>query len=179
MKNEEHLKIKLTKNLLRNALLQLITEKGQLSVKNICERAGVHRSTFYLHYKSPEELLDKIGNDFIKRTTLMIEPQKELKDIRKLILEYLKEVKQNKELLYVLLVSEEGAVFRTKVSSQITKLFPEKYLSKAYGNEKEYAIAYMVSGCMELQARWLTNQFDLSENDMADLILRLTTGLMK
>lgn len=48
-----------TRQLLRDALLDLIIEKGyeDISIQNITERANVARPTFYLHYKDKEELL--------------------------------------------------------------------------------------------------------------------------
>lgn len=41
------------------ALLSLLSEKdfGYITVKDVCTRAGVNRSTFYLHYENTAELL--------------------------------------------------------------------------------------------------------------------------
>ena len=43
------------------ALLQLLEKKdfAFISVKEICQKAGVHRSTFYLHYENTNELLEE------------------------------------------------------------------------------------------------------------------------
>ena len=46
--------------LLMDEALLLILEKKEyeyITVKEICEKAGVNRSTFYLHYNSMDELL--------------------------------------------------------------------------------------------------------------------------
>jgi AcrR family transcriptional regulator len=50
-----------TQRQLRDVLVELSLEKGyeQISVKDIVERAGIDRSTFYLHFKSKEELFNK------------------------------------------------------------------------------------------------------------------------
>lgn len=44
---------------MRQALLALMTERGWegINVQDVCERADVARSTFYLHYASKDELL--------------------------------------------------------------------------------------------------------------------------
>lgn len=41
------------------AFLELLGEKDfpYITVKEICSRAGVNRSTFYLHYETIEDLL--------------------------------------------------------------------------------------------------------------------------
>jgi len=48
-----------TRKALRNALFELIKEKGfdAISVEEITERANLGRATFYLHYKDKEDLL--------------------------------------------------------------------------------------------------------------------------
>ena len=48
-----------TQRLLREALIRLIHERGwdQITVQDVCERADVGRSTFYVHFADKEELL--------------------------------------------------------------------------------------------------------------------------
>jgi AcrR family transcriptional regulator len=52
-------RIQRTKKALRNALVELIQEKGYdaVSVEEITQRADLGRATFYLHYKDKEDLL--------------------------------------------------------------------------------------------------------------------------
>ncbi len=48
-----------TRQMLRNALLELIDEKGyeSVTVQEITDRADLSRATFYLHFKDKDELL--------------------------------------------------------------------------------------------------------------------------
>lgn len=56
--------------LMDEALIQLINEKDYdyITITEICKRAGVNRSTFYLHYETVDDLLKeaikKIDDDF-------------------------------------------------------------------------------------------------------------------
>ncbi len=52
-------RVQRTRQLLRDALMALIVEKGYdaISVQDITDHANVARPTFYLHYKDKEELL--------------------------------------------------------------------------------------------------------------------------
>lgn len=49
-----------TRNLLQQAFIQIVSEKGfhAVSVQDIAERAGVNRTTFYLHFPDKYALLD-------------------------------------------------------------------------------------------------------------------------
>ena len=57
-----------TKNYMRNAILDLITERGEfnsIQINEIADKADVARSTFYLHYADKEELLyDALNYEF-------------------------------------------------------------------------------------------------------------------
>jgi AcrR family transcriptional regulator len=50
-----------TARLMNQALIQLLEEKdiGYISIKEICEKAGVNRSTFYLHYETIGDLIEE------------------------------------------------------------------------------------------------------------------------
>lgn len=48
-----------TRSALRNALLDLIVERGwdDIAIQDLCERANIGRSTFYTHYTNKDALL--------------------------------------------------------------------------------------------------------------------------
>ena len=58
-KNKLDPRAKRSRQWMRAALLELINEKGyeKTSITDITDRAGLSRPTFYLHYKSKEEIL--------------------------------------------------------------------------------------------------------------------------
>ena len=60
-------RIQRTRQGLRNALLELIKEKGYdfISVEEITRRANLGRATFYLHYKDKEDLLVDEFNEIV------------------------------------------------------------------------------------------------------------------
>ncbi|HEX2906841.1 MAG TPA: TetR family transcriptional regulator, partial [Phototrophicaceae bacterium] len=57
----EDLRVRRTRKLLQQALIELTVEKGfaAVTVRDITERAMVNRSTFYRHYLDKYELLDQ------------------------------------------------------------------------------------------------------------------------
>lgn len=51
------------------AFLELLEKKdfAYITVKEICEKAGVNRSTFYLHYETVNDLLEESARHIIDR----------------------------------------------------------------------------------------------------------------
>lgn len=94
------------------AFLDLLAEKDfeYITVKDICKRAGVNRSTFYLHYETIADLLDEsveyMSNSFLKYFSendiglkINNSPLDELMFIKPdYIMPYLSYIKDNKKL---------------------------------------------------------------------------------
>jgi AcrR family transcriptional regulator len=67
-------RVQRTRKALRNALLELIKEKGydSISVEEITQHANLGRATFYLHYKDKEDLLVDEFNEIVNERARMI-----------------------------------------------------------------------------------------------------------
>ena len=52
---------------MNEAFLELLEKKdfAYITVKEICEKAGVNRSTFYLHYETINDLLEESAQHII------------------------------------------------------------------------------------------------------------------
>lgn len=65
-KKKEDLRIRRTRKLLSGALIDLMKKKPfeKITVRDICDTAMVHRSTFYTHFSDKYELLQYCLGDF-------------------------------------------------------------------------------------------------------------------
>lgn len=78
-------RIERTRQLLRDALLALIAEKGyhNITVQDVTDRANVARTTFYLHYKDIDDLLftsmadiyEQLLSQWMQRTPSLLESE--------------------------------------------------------------------------------------------------------
>lgn len=68
-------RVQITKQMLKTAILELLREKSidKITVKELCDRAGLNRGTFYLHYDSPIALLKDIENQFLEENTKLFQ----------------------------------------------------------------------------------------------------------
>ncbi len=60
-----------TRQMLRDALIDLIEERGLegLTVRDLTQRAGLNRGTFYLHYRDIQDLLEQSKEEVLKGLT--------------------------------------------------------------------------------------------------------------
>ena len=56
-------RVQKTREQLKHALTELLKTQPfeRVTVKSICDKAGVNRSTFYVHYSCPRDLIDEIA----------------------------------------------------------------------------------------------------------------------
>ena len=64
---QENQRIRLTKRLLQEALLELLENKdlNAIEVSELCRTAGINRTTFYNHYNNVGDLFEELESEFI------------------------------------------------------------------------------------------------------------------
>ncbi len=67
LKNPEDRRARRTRRLLRESLLELLEEKrfGEISIRDVTDRADVNRTTFYLHYTDTAQLLRSVEEELL------------------------------------------------------------------------------------------------------------------
>lgn len=124
-------RIQRTQQLLRDALIELIVEKGydDVSIQDIADRANVARTTFYLHYRDKEELLLnsmlEIYDDLAANMEKPLLPNGLLPDGTPAEIVIFQHVEQNAALYHVLLVKPGFGVFINRAIDYLAVMFEE------------------------------------------------------
>lgn len=154
------------------AFLTLLEKKdfAYITVKEICEAAGVNRSTFYLHYETLADLLAESAQYIIDRfvqampqdTAAFLEqlPTRPLEELYLVTPEYLTP--------YLTYIREHRRVFRVAVEQAAVLRMQEAYhglnqhvltpiLARFHvpPADREYLMAFYLSGLMAIIDRWL------------------------
>ncbi|MFC4618503.1 TetR/AcrR family transcriptional regulator [Camelliibacillus cellulosilyticus] len=68
-------RVKRTRQMLRDALIELILEKNykDITVRDITDRATLNRATFYLHYRDKDELMKQSADEVLEELTSSLE----------------------------------------------------------------------------------------------------------
>ena len=167
MKNSES-KYFNTSLLMNEALLFLLEKKDFefITIKEICEKAGVSRSTFYLHYNSIDDLLIETVEMINKRFHDSF--NNEVLDVHNLdkdrlflidddhIIPYLKFVKLNKRIYKV--IHNKPYIFKNedafeKMYDELFKIILDKY--HVPDDEKEYTFAFFSFGLVAIIQKWV------------------------
>lgn len=184
--NKHESKYANTARLMQQALLGLLSEKefDYITVSEVCKRAGVNRSTFYLHYQGMYELLSETLEQnmqaFFRRfsennmdTVDLETPDKEqLIFIRPAYLSlYLNYIKENKKLYSVSMKYPE--LFQIdKITEQTYHriIFPVLDRFRVKKEEQKYVAAYYIGGIQAIVRAWIMDDCRADVEDMAALI---------
>ncbi len=168
--NRSESKFKNTAVRMQQALIDLLEEKdlNDISITDICEKAGVNRSTFYAHYENLYDLLKEtqesaiteffdslnsdIGpSDFSKMSAdelIFISPQ--------YLVPYLKFIKKNRRLYEVYNNSNVFAVGEMD-KQLIENIFVPIYAKNGVTDRRvvEYMSHYFISGVSAITMEWV------------------------
>ena len=106
-------RVRFTRSALREALIDLILEKPLVSitVKDICARADINRSTFYLHFKDVTDILrtteDEIIEHMHEHAPMHERECRDLQEIKGFFIDFLEQIRSNPRICMMLLLLSE------------------------------------------------------------------------
>lgn len=175
-------RVRRTRNLLGNALLELIQEKKfeQITIQDISDRADLNRATFYLHYGNKEELLADSLESYFDTLVEQITPltlEKPIWDNPEVDEMVFAHVAEHAELYRVLLGENGMGYVINRVIDYIAQ-FSALQLQTGLGDVEPHApieiIARHVAGSLyALLTWWLINDMPYTPREMAEMTTRL------
>ncbi len=174
------------------ALLELLEKKDfeYLTVKEICEKAGVNRSTFYLHYENTADLLAEatryVADQFL---TYFAEDKKIAFDPRECPAERLIFVSSDYIIPYLTYIKENQRIFQTSLK-QLGAMGFEAYYSRMFRHifdpilerfgvepsKRQYVMKFYLTGITAIAMEWLKNGCRESIDAICEIIVECTVG---
>lgn len=176
MERKENRRVMLTKRMLKNALIELLKEKDlyHISIRELCERADVNRTTFYKYYGSQFDLLTDMEGDiiaFINKT--VTKNQANIETTIQILCKYLE---SNLEFARLLINNNIDPSFPEKLFSLDT--IKESFIKNCFGKydaiEMEYLFNFITYGAFRIICMWLNREERESPEKLAAMIKRIT-----
>lgn len=182
MNTPDNQRSRLTKKLLKQSYLELMcsTPVSKITVKDICLGAEVNRSTFYLHYSEPNDILKELEDETVARTaeflTSIGAQTKAPAGAKDYLLSFLKYIRSSDELFRALLVRNSDPHFRRKLQAVAENMVETAFDFEIPPEYKSCAFQYIFSGSIELLTDWIRNDYAVSEHTMCDILYLLCEG---
>ncbi len=171
-----------TRQMLREALVALIIERGYdaISIADIADKAGLRRATFYLHYRSKEELLLNLlretVDEFIQNFQVKSDdPFGKEHQQRENCLTF--EFVKARANLYRAILSGQGAAQATRaVREHLAARIRERHLREKPGASLpvEVLANYLAAVKLNMIIWWLEQDMPYPPQEMASMVTQLT-----
>ena len=145
-------RVQFTKTALRDAMIELICEKPltSITVKDVCARADINRSTFYLHYKDVDSLLVAVEDYAIEYIQSHFKGLGNAFDELVGFLTYMKNTPRLRNLFFVLAGERGDPRFTRRLQELTFQTFERRWLehlpSSGLDDEKTLVYSYVQPG---------------------------------
>ncbi len=171
------------------AFISLLEYKSlkYITVKEICEKAGVNRSTFYLHYETIDDLLnesvDFVNNKFFEHFN--VDSDEFIKSIEKrsakelifitpeYLVPYLTFIKDNKQIFKSVVNQSKHLGYNQTFKKMFNHIF-NPILAKFNfpEDERKYILIFYIKGIMAVIMEWIKNGCDAPIDKICNIIIK-------
>ncbi len=178
MEKNENRRSKLTRRIFRDSLKELLLEKnfGRISVREICERADMNRSTFYAHYVDQSDLLRDVEDEFLSCLKDAI-CQTGSREFMERYLDFLQFICTNGKLFLLLTAQNMNVRFRDRIIETVCTLLQSTGTANPDDLFFTQKISYAAAGSLLLIEKWVDGTTPAAVEDMAKLLLQLYSGI--
>ena len=180
MNVKDNQRTRLSKKMFHNALLELMEENGgieKISVRELCARAELNRSTFYAHYTEPREVLLEAEEEILSETSDHIRKigAEQTGGGREYLASFFRYIRENGKTFRMLLVTAADPDFKSRFM-QISLLQLFKHLQLDMDPDKQQFIySYLLNGSFGVITQWIRSDYATPVSEIVDLLLTLNS----
>jgi AcrR family transcriptional regulator len=154
-----------------------------LSIKDICEHAGLSRSTFYTYYRNQYDLLRQIEEQTFIEADKVLQPYRRKikktgsREIAVILQDTLQFIANNGDSIQVLLSENGDSDFQKKFLRKGIESFGQFTEANSFKlqdkKDARYGSVFIVGGVLALIQEWLKNGMDIPAPQLARLLTRI------
>lgn len=186
MATKEYSCVRRTKAAFENSLAALSKERplSKITIKMLCEHAGLSRNAFYFHYSDINALVSEIEDGIVSEALSNFDEYKEMgfpKNVRATIVSLIELIDSRRDVCEMLLDHSDTFVARmSDAFCDFNFQYFEEYHGKENVNRASFDCFYMFisSGFYGLLKHWLDNPDKISKSELVGLTYLLIKRLL-
>ncbi len=175
-------RVRYTQMIIKKAFWELLKQKpvNKITVREICDRAEINRSTFYKHYSDCYDLLDKLKEEALTRLDGLMADM-EGTGTMPVLLTILETVKNNANTFKLISPKEYGVEFARKAVQRCYQ-YLDLHLTISPKREwdegqKEINRAFLVGGICGVIEQWMQRGYKEPPEQIAAAIMELSESV--
>jgi len=182
IESEEDRRVRKTKKALRESLAELLMEKSiqNITVRELTDKADVHRSTFYANFKDIYDLYNQTEDFVMQEISEILSAEYDL-DAKRFFGVLLQYIFDNKQVCRLILSGNINGVFINRISALFKDLCIECWKREHNLNCSEKDLGhyaqFFLSGGMGVVGEWVASSFDCSMEEIMQLLANIDYGL--
>ena len=182
--NKDDVRSKRTEEALLRALGELLQQKQlwEITVSELVQLAGVHRSTFYTHYTDIYALYKAAEDQFLGLCQELIQAS-EAHDYTGIFRDIITYLDENRSAAIIFFGDRCEPTFKTRLLGFAMEQYLEisAYEDQAAKIPQDWNLlaAYHIGGFMRLITDWVLSDFSISKESMISLCIELDLSMAK
>ena len=173
-------RVAFTKMMLRESLSGLMKDKPihKITVKEICEAAGLNRGTFYSHFSDQHDLLRytedvemETVSTYVLRLFSAVEAERE-----QVCAELFRHIRAHSGVWGSLLSENGNAEFSQRMFNKLFGDIAAQGICRADDPSAKLAFTFMLVGCIGMASRWLYEEPAVSAEQMGKIFYGILIG---
>lgn len=154
--------------------LYQVKDISKISVKELCEIAGYHRTTFYDHFTDVYDVLNQLERSLLppfESSFEVLSQSIEFSDFTMLLEQFLSLLIQNKEYLSIIIGQRKDPYFQDRIKQMIRPVFLKYFKAQDLPDSySAYVFEYQISAVFGLVTFWFQNGENLSKEELMKLL---------
>ena len=169
-------RVRYTKQVIKENFLELLLHRPshKITVKELCEKAEINRTTFYSHYDDIYSLTEELQMESINeiKQSLLKYSAKE----KDMVLYFVKVLKENHPFYNEYIFHDENSKFFIRLFSECKDLILSQWItreSKISQTQQEWLYTFLSSGCTGVLRTWIMDGMKESTDEVAGFLNQL------
>ena len=165
-----------TEKRIKESLLTLLetSRVEKITIKQVCAGAGIHRSSFYLHFADIYEVMEKIENEFSQKLLQIFLEYISQNGIDRALVQAIFEFVKENEVFYrtFLAGNTEISVFKLAEQSRLTEVMPEirERTGLQLYDGTDLHMVFFAKGLEGVIRKWVENGCKISPEIMTEMV---------